>query len=319
MFLPVPFLHVATWGEGEGGRPGMKILECVPNFSEGRDPNFLKELEVCLKQYPVKILDLSMDPDHNRAVATFLGAPEAVEEAAMTVASRAIELIDMRQHTGRHPRMGAVDVVPFVPIRGMTMEEAVEIARRLGKAFAEKHQVPVFYYEEACTTESRRNLANIRKGEYEGMPQKLQDPAWKVDAGPQVFNERSGVTVVGARMPLIAFNVNLHTNDLDLAKKIASAVRHIGGGLRYVKAMGVRLDDKGIVQVSMNLVNYQKTPIHRAVELIKAEAARYGVMVRECELIGMVPLEALEEVVSYYLQIPDFNAKRIIEYHLLPD
>ena len=297
----------------------MKILQCVPNFSEGRDPNFLKELEAVLKQFPVKILDLSMDKDHNRADATFLGAPEAVEACAMEVTSRAVELIDLRKHKGSHPRMGAVDVVPFVPIRGMTMDEAVEIARRFGRAFAEKHQIPVFYYEEACTSEARRNLADIRKGEYEGMAKKLQDPNWKADAGPQVLNPRSGVTAVGARMPLIAFNVNLHTSDLDVAKKIANAVRHIGGGLRYVKAMGLSLEDKGIVQVSMNLVNYQKTPIHRAVELVKAEAARYGVLVKECELVGMVPVEALEEVMSYYLQLPGFNAKQIIEYHLLPD
>jgi glutamate formiminotransferase len=297
----------------------MKILQCVPNFSEGRDPNFLKELEVVLKKFPVKILDLSMDKDHNRADSTFLGAPDAVEACAMAVTSRAVELIDMRRHKGSHPRMGAVDVVPFIPIRGVTMAEAVEISRRFGKAYAEKHQIPVFFYEEACTGEGRRNLADIRKGEYEGMVKKLQDPAWKVDAGPQVRNEKSGVTAVGARMPLIAFNVNLHTNDLEVAKKIANAVRHIGGGLRYVKAMGLTLEDKGIVQVSMNLVNYQKTPVHRAVELIKAEAARYGVPVKECELIGMVPIEALEEVVSYYLQIPGFNAKQIIEYHLLPE
>ncbi|MBI4841837.1 MAG: glutamate formimidoyltransferase [candidate division NC10 bacterium] len=297
----------------------MKILQCVPNFSEGRDPNFLKELEAVLRQFPVKILDLSMDTNHNRADSTFLGASEAVEAAALAVTSRAVELIDMRHHAGSHPRMGAVDVVPFIPIRGMTMAEAVEIARRFGRAFAEKHQVPVFFYEEACTSESRRNLADIRKGEYEGMVTKLQDPAWRVDAGPQIRNEKSGVTAVGARMPLIAFNVNLHTNDLEVAKRIANAVRHVGGGLRYVKAMGLSLEDKGIVQVSMNLVNYQKTPIHRAVELIRAEAARYGVLVKECELVGMVPIEALEEVVSYYLQIPGFNAKQIIEYHLLPD
>ena len=297
----------------------MKILQCVPNFSEGRDLNFLKELEAVLKQFPVKILDLSMDKDHNRADSTFLGTPEAVEACTMAVMSRAIELIDMRQHKGSHPRMGAVDVVPFVPIRGMTMDEAVEIARRFGRAFAEKHQIPVFFYEEACTTEARRNLADIRKGEYEGMPKKLQDPNWKADAGPQVLNQRSGVTAVGARMPLIAFNVNLHTSDLEVAKKIANAVRHIGGGLRYVKAMGLSLEDKGIVQVSMNLVNYQRTPIHRAVELIKAEAARYGVSVKKCELVGMVPIEALEEVMSYYLQLPGFNAKQIIEYHLIPE
>jgi glutamate formiminotransferase len=297
----------------------MKILQCVPNFSEGRDPSFLKELESVLKRFPVKILDLSMDKDHHRADSTFLGAPEAVEACAMAVTSRAIELIDMRRHRGSHPRMGAVDVVPFIPIRGMTVTEAVEIARRFGRDFAEKHQVPVFFYEEACTSEARRNLADIRKGEYEGMARKLQDPAWTVDAGPQALNEKSGVTAVGARMPLIAFNVNLHTSDLEVAKRIANAVRHVGGGLRYVKAMGLRLEEKGIVQVSMNLVNYQKTPIHRAVELIKAEAARYGVPVKECELVGMVPIEALEEVVSYYLQLPGFNARQIIEYHLLPD
>jgi len=215
--------------------------------------------------------------------------------------------------------MGAADVVPFIPVRNMTMTEAVEIARRFGRAFAEKHQVPVFCYEEASTNESRRNLADIRQSEYEGMARKLQDPVWAVDAGPQRLNERSGVTAVGARMPLIAFNVNLHTSDLEVAKKIANAVRHVGGGLRFVKAFAVRLEDKGIVQVSMSLANYQKTPIHRALELIKAEAARFGVLVRECELVGMVPIEVLEEVVSYYLQIPGFNSKQIIEYHLLPD
>ena len=215
--------------------------------------------------------------------------------------------------------MGAVDVVPFVPIRGMSMDEAVAIARRFGRNFGEAKRVPVFFYEDAATSEARRNLADVRKGEYEALPKKLADPAWTVDAGPQEFNPRAGATAVGARMPLIAFNVNLNCNDLEVAKKIANAVRHLGGGLRYVKAMGLRLEDKGIVQVSMNLVNYPKTPIHRAVELVKAEAARYGVTVRECELVGLAPIEAVQEVVSYYLQIPDFNVKQIIEYHLIPD
>jgi glutamate formiminotransferase len=297
----------------------MKILQCVPNFSEGRDPSFLSELELVLKEFPVKVLDLSMDADHNRADCTFLGDPDAVEACALAVTSRAVELIDMRQHTGSHPRMGAVDVVPFVPIRDVTMDEAAAIARRFGKVFAETHGIPVFYYEEACTDEARRNLVDVRRGGYEGMAEKLRDPAWIVDAGPQAFNERSGVTAVGARMPLIAFNVNLQTGDLEVARKIANAVRHIGGGLRFVKAMGLSLEDRGIVQVSMNLVNYQQTPIPRAVELVRAEAARYGVPVIECELVGMVPIEALEEVVSYYLQIPGFNAKQVIEYHLLPD
>jgi glutamate formiminotransferase / 5-formyltetrahydrofolate cyclo-ligase len=297
----------------------MKILQCVPNFSEGRDPSFLEAMVAVLKSFPVKVLDLSKDKDHNRSEMTFLGLPEAVEAAVMAVTSRAVELIDMRRHKGSHPRMGAVDVVPFIPIRNMTMAEAVEIARRFGRAFAEKHRVPVFFYEEACTSEARRNLSEIRQGEYERMAKKLQDPDWTVDAGPQALNERSGVTAVGARMPLIAFNVNLHTSDLEVAKKIANAVRHVGGGLRFVKAMGLRLEDKGIVQISMSLVNYQRTPIHRALELIKAEAVRYGVTVKECELVGMVPVEALEEVVSYYLQIPKFNSKQITEYHLLPE
>lgn len=297
----------------------MKVLQCVPNFSEGRDPEFLRALEAVLREFPVQVLDLSMDADHNRADCTFLGDPSAVEECAMAVTSRAVELIDMRQHTGAHPRMGAVDVVPFVPIRGLTMEETVEIAHRFGRAFAERHGIPVFFYEEACTNEARRNLVDVRRGEYEAMTEKLTDPAWAVDAGPQTFNERWGVTAVGARMPLIAFNVNLQTDDLGVARNVAAAVRHAGGGLRFVKAMGLRLEHEGIVQVSMNLVDYRGTPIHRALELVRAEAARYGVSVRGCELVGMVPLEALQEVASYYLQIPDFELRQVIEYHLLPE
>jgi glutamate formiminotransferase len=297
----------------------MRILQCVPNFSEGRDPRFLQELEAVLGQYPVKTLDLSMDADHNRADCTFLGAPDAVEECAAALTARAVELIDMRQHGGSHPRMGAVDVVPFVPIRGMTMADAVEIAHRFGRSFAERHGIPVFFYEEACTSEERRNLADVRRGEYEGMAAKLQDPAWVVDAGPQTFNERSGVTAVGARMPLIAFNVNLDTDDLSVAKSIASAVRHSSGGLRYVKAMGVEVAEKGVVQVSMNLVDYRRTPIHRALELVRIEAARYGVAIRESELVGLVPLEALGDAAGYYLQVPDFDAAKVIEYHLLPE
>ena len=297
----------------------MRILQCVPNFSEGRDPQFRDELELVLARYPVKTLDLSMDADHNRADCTFIGAPEAVEECAVALTARAIELIDMRKHTGSHPRMGAVDVVPFVPIRGMEMTEAVEVAHRFGTSFAERHGVPVFFYEEACTSEGRRNLADVRRGEYEGMPAKLQDPTWQVDAGPQAFNQLSGVTAVGARMPLIAFNVNLATSDLAVAKAIATAVRHSSGGLRYVKAMGVDVAEKGLVQVSMNLVDYRRTPIHRAVELVRSEAARYGVAVRECELVGLVPLEAVGDAVGYYLQIPGFADTKVIEYHLLPE
>ena len=296
----------------------MQILECVPNFSEGRDPGFRKELEVVLGRFPVKILDLSMDPDHNRADCTFIGSPEVVEECAAAVTARAVELIDMRQHTGSHPRMGAVDVVPFVPIRGLTMDDAVAIAHRFGKSFAAQHAIPVFYYEDACTSEDRRNLADVRRGEYEGMAGKLEEPAWMVDAGPQVFNERSGVTAVGARMPLIAFNVDLGTDDLAVAKAIAAAVRHSSGGLRGVKAMGIAVADKGLTQVSMNLVDYRRTPIARAVELVRLEAARYGVPIRECELVGLVPLEAVADVFGFYLQVPGLSPEKVIEYHMLP-
>ncbi len=297
----------------------MKILECVPNFSEGRDPSFLRELEAVVRPFPVKIPDLSRDPDHHRAVMTILGEPAAVEAAAVAAACRAVDLIDMTRHKGSHPRIGAVDVVPFVPIRGMTMDDAVAIARRFGNQFGDARQVPIFFYEAAATSEARRNLADVRSGEYEALPAKLADPAWTVDAGPQRFNPRAGATAVGARMPLIAFNVNLDCNDLEVAKKIARAVRHRDGGLPYVKALGLRLETRGIVQVSMNLVNYQKTPIHQVLELVKAEAARYGVTVRKCELVGLVPIEAIQEVVSYYLQLPGFNAKQIIESHLIPD
>ena len=296
-----------------------QLLQCVPNFSEGRDPAFRCELQNVFERFPVKVLDLSMDADHNRADCTFLGAPTVVEECAAALCARAVELIDMRTHTGSHPRMGAVDVVPFVPIRSLTMEDAVEIARRFGKGFAQRHAVPVFFYEEACTSEGRRNLADVRRGEYEGMPAKLEDPGWAVDAGPQAFNERSGVTAVGARMPLIAFNVNLGTDDLATAKAIAAAVRHSSGGLRYVKAMGLEVADRGLVQVSMNLVDYRRTPIHRVLELVRSEAARYGVSVRECELVGMAPLEALTEAVGYYLQIPGFDSEKVIEHYLLDE
>jgi len=276
-------------------------------------------VKTVLTRYPVKVLDVSMSAGYNRAEATFLGAPEAVEAAATAVAARALDLIDMRIHRGSHPRMGAVDVVPFVPLRGMSMAEAVEIARRFGRALAATHQVSVVFYEEACTAEARRSLSDIRKGEYEGMAKKLQDPAWTVDAGPQTLNERSGVTAVGARMPLLTLNVNLHSQDGEVARKIANAVRCVGGGLRFVRAIGSPLGDRRTAQVSLSLLNYQKTPIHRALELIKIEAARYGVAVKDCELVGMLPVEALEEVVRYYLQIPGFTSKQIIEFHLPPD
>jgi glutamate formiminotransferase len=297
----------------------LKILECVPNFSEGRDRSVIDRIVAEVRGVRgVKLLDVQSDPDHHRSVLTFLGESEAVERAALGAARKAVELIDMRQHKGSHPRLGAVDVVPFVPIHGSSMDDAIAAARRFGAALGQACQVPVYYYEEAATSEARRNLADVRRGGYEGLAARLADPAWQPDAGPAVLNVRSGATAVGARFPLIAFNVNLATDDLEVAKQVARAVRQSSGGLPYVRAMGVKLEERGLVQVSMNLVNHERMPIHRAVELIRAEARRYGVGIRECELVGLLPLGALEEVVSYYLQIPGFSVRQIIETALLP-
>lgn len=294
-----------------------KLLECVPNVSEGRNRETIKALAAVLRAAPsVSLLDVSSDADHNRSVFTFVGEPEAVVSATEAFCRRAFELIDMTAHTGCHPRLGAVDVVPFVPLRGMEMEEAVSCAHRLGRAVGEMG-VPVYFYEHAALSPERANLADVRRGEYECLPSRLAEPSGKPDAGPAAFNPRSGACIIGARRPLIAFNVNLGTSDLDVAKQIAAAVRHSSGGFRAVKAMGVELKDQGVVQVSMNLTDYTQTPIHRVVEAIRSEAARYGVPVVGSELVGLAPLEAFEEVVRFYLQVHDFSSAKIIESHLL--
>jgi glutamate formiminotransferase len=249
-------------------------------------------------------------------VLTYLGEPEAVLEATRAMAVKALELMDMSRHKGAHPRMGALDVCPFIPIRNVTTEEAVVIARRFGKHLGALG-VPVYYYEDAATRPERLLLTSIRKGEYEGLPRKLQDPAWEPDEGPAVFNPKAGATVTGARFPLVAFNVNLRTTDLSIAERIAKAVRHINGGYRYVRAIGLALSDEGLVQVSMNLTNYLKTPVPRVLETIRSEASRYGVNVAGCEFVGPVPLGALEEPLKHYLQVHDFSMSQIIENALL--
>jgi len=296
----------------------MKVLECVPNFSEGRDRAKIEEIVDHIRRTDgVKLLDYSWDEDHNRSVVTIVGEPERVYEAALKACLKAIELIDMRRHSGAHPRLGAVDVVPFVPIRGVEMAEAVEIAHRFGKELGERAGVPIYFYEEAALRPERRELPAIRKGEYERLEEKLQDPDWQPDAGPKGFNPKAGATVVGARYPLIAFNVNLNTDDPEVARRIARAVRFKDGGFRYVRAMGVALAERGMTQVSMNLLNYEGTPIHRVFEAIRAEASRYGVQIVESEVVGLIPLAALVEVASFYLRAHGLSPDQVIENRLL--
>ncbi len=295
----------------------MKILECVPNISEGTDLELIEQVVEQVRQVEgVKVLDYSSDADHNRSVLTYLGQPEAVLRATKAMALKALELIDMSQHRGSHPRMGAVDVVPFIPIRGVETDEAVEIARQFGRFLGERG-VPVYYYEDAATRPERVNLAQIRQGQYEALPEKLKDPAWTPDEGPAEFNPKAGATVTGVRFPLIAFNVNLRTTELPIADRIAKAVRHISGGYRYVKAMGVALEEQGMVQVSMNLTNYTKTPLPRVLETVRLEAARHGVSIAGTEIVGALPLGALEEIMKHYVQAHDFQLSQVIEYSLL--
>ena len=295
----------------------MKILMCVPNISEGRDLKVVEQVVDEIRPVSgVKVQDVSSDPDHNRSVLTYMGEPEAVLKATQAMAKRAFDLIDMSKHHGSHPRLGAVDVVPFIPIRGVETKEAVEIARRFGK-FVGEQGVPVYYYEDAATRPERKSLTDIRKGEYEALPEKLKSPAWAPDEGPAVFNPKSGGLVTGARFPLVAFNVNLRTENVEIAQKIAKAVRQINGGYRFVRAIGLSLEDQKMVQVSMNLTHYQKTPIPRVFETIRSEAARYGVNVAGTELVGPVPLGALEEVLKHYLQVHDFSMDQIIENALV--
>ena len=295
----------------------MKLIECVPNVSEGRDAASLERIVGAVKSTPgVELLDWSADADHNRAVLTYVGEPEAVLAATQAMCREAFAVIDMRTHQGAHPRMGAVDVVPFVPLRGVTTEEAVELAKRLGEWIGQQG-VPVYYYQDAATRPERQSLPDVRRGEYEGLAAKLATPDGAPDAGPAAFNERSGASIVGVRFPLLAFNVNLATDDLSIARRIAEAVRFSSGGFRYVRAMGVALEEKGQVQVSTDILQYEKTPIHRVLETVRSEAARYGVAVAGCELIGLAPLDAFAEAIRYYMQIHDFSSSQIVESRLL--
>ncbi|KPK63043.1 hypothetical protein AMJ83_08685 [candidate division WOR_3 bacterium SM23_42] len=294
-----------------------KIIECIPNFSEGRNEDKLNQILSEIESAGVELLDREMDSSHNRAVVTFVGEPEAVLEAAFLGAKKAAELIDLTKHKGEHPRMGATDVIPFVPISNATTRECVELAKRLGKRIADELRIPVYLYEAAATRPDRTNLANIRRGEFEGIRDEIEtNPDRRPDFGEAKIHPTAGATVVGARFPLIAFNLNLNTADVGIAQKVAKAIRFMSGGFRYCKALGFELKDEGIAQVSINMTEYTKTPLYRVFETAKREATRYGVNIRESEIVGLVPEQALIDAARYYLQLDRFNENQILEYRL---
>ena len=290
------------------------IMECVPNFSEGRDLAKVERIVDAFRgKEGVKLLDYSSDKDHNRTVVTVIGEIEPLGDAVIEAIGIAAQLIDLTHHQGEHPRMGAADVVPFIPIKNCTVQEADALAKRVGKEVAERFQIPSFLYEKSATAPHRENLAAIRKGQFEGMFEKMKQPEWKPDFGPDAPHPTAGVFAVGARMPLVAFNVNLDTPNLQIAKDIAVRVRHSSGGYAFIKALGVMLEERHIAQVSMNLTDYTHTAVYRAYEAVKMEARRYGVNVVGTEIIGMVPMAALIDCAEYYLQVENFSMKQVLE------
>lgn len=295
-----------------------RIVECVPNFSEGRDGEKIERIASSFRgRTGVKLLDIQKDGDHNRSVITVVGEPDPLRDAVIAAVGTAIELIDMGVHRGQHPRMGAVDVIPFIPIRNVTMDDAVALSREAAKMVWETYRLPVFLYEASATRPERRNLADIRKGQFEGMGEKIKVPEWKPDFGDGGIHPTAGVVAIGARMPLVAFNVNLDTNNLEIANAIAKRVRHIGGGLRYCKAMGVELKERGITQVSMNMTDYTQTPLYRAFELVRIEARRYGVNVVGSEVVGLVPMEAIVDTAAYYMGLENFSTEQVLETRIM--
>ena len=294
----------------------MPIIECIPNVSEGRRPEIVQGFVERIRRSGVRVLDYSSDASHNRSVLTLAGDAATLKAGILALFGAALDAIDLRSHRGEHPRLGAVDVVPFVPIEGVTMEECVALAKDVAAAVAEQFRVPVYLYEDASENPLRKNLEDIRRGEFEGLAAKMPQPGWAPDYGPASPHPSAGASVIGARMPLIAYNINLNTDRLDVAKKIASAIRHSSGGFRYVKAMGVKVQDRNLAQVSMNLTNFEKTPIFRVFETVKREAARYGVAVLESEIVGLVPSAALISAAEHYLQLERFTTSQILEEKL---
>ena len=296
-----------------------KIIECVPNISEGRNHEVIEAcVDTVRNTAGVTLLDYSSDASHNRSVITFMGSPEGVMNAATALAKKAAELIDLNHHQGEHPRMGAVDVIPLIPMKDVTKEETVEYSKQLAERIWNEAGIPIFLYEDSASAPHRVNLAAIRKGQFEGMAEKVKDPQWTPDFGGAAIHPTAGVTAVGCRMPLVAFNINLSTSDVSIASKIAKIIRRSSGGFDCVKALGVMLEDRNIAQVSINMTDFNRTPLYRVVEVTKAEAARWGVHVIGTEIIGLTPMRALIDSAEYYLQIEDFNAdKQIIENYFL--
>lgn len=294
------------------------VIEAIPNFSEGRRPEVIEAIVAAIEACGVTLLSVAPDADHNRTVVTYVGGPEQVARAAVRGTEVAARLIDLTEHRGNHPRMGAVDVIPFVPISGCDMKDCVSLAREVAAAIGTQLGIPVFLYEEAAVIPGRKNLANVRRGEFEGLRERIgTDPERVPDYGPNAIHPTAGCVAVGARMPLIAFNVNLGTSDLEIAKKIAKAVRGSSGGLIGCKALGISLAERNQVQVSMNMVNYKDTPLQRVFELIRIEAERYGVPVVGSEIVGLVPMDALVGVARHYLRLEEFKSDQVLEKRLM--
>jgi glutamate formiminotransferase len=294
-----------------------KLVECVPNFSEGRRIEVIEAIVNEVKKVEgATLLDVQSDASHNRTVVTFVGEPAVVKRAAFASCSKAAELIDMEQHHGEHPRIGATDVIPFIPVREVSLEECVELANDLGKEIAEKLDIPVYLYEAAAKKMERKNLPDVRKGQYEGLKTAILEPERKPDYGPAKMHPKAGATVVGARQFLIAYNINLSTSDVKIAKKIANTIREAKGGFKYCRAMGIMIEERNVAQVTINMLNYDGTPLHRVFETVKNEAARYGVNIIGSEIVGMVPLQALIDTADYYLRLEGFNRKQVMEENL---
>lgn len=295
----------------------MKIVQCVPNFSEGKDLQIIEEVVSCLKNREgFKLISYEPDANYNRTVVTLIGDPYDISDAIVEMVGATTRLIDLNNHKGEHPRMGAIDVIPFVPIANIKMKECVKVATNLGKVLNEKYDIPIYLYEEAATNPKHINLADVRRGEFENLDEKIKDPDFYPDFGNKK-HPTAGATAVGAREPLIAYNINLNTTDISIADNIAKTIRHSNGGFRYIKAGSANLPDKGIVQVTMNITNYKKTAIYRVFETVKMEAKRYGVEVLGSEIVGLTPMAAIYESLAYYLGLTDFSKDKIIESHLL--